>query len=97
MEPMKPMQPMKPMEPMTSGPSWWPDDLGQPSSSGGQNDMHYAFFPDSQRLAIQQGGKVTIYDSGDHRINGVSQSSGGSPEFTSQNGTVDVSELKQVK
>ena len=93
---MEPMKPMKPMEPMQSGPKWWPDDLGKPSTSGGQNDMHYAFFPDKQRLAIQKDGKVTIYDTGDHQINGVSQSSGSSPEFTSQNGTVNVKELKQV-
>ncbi len=47
MEPMKPMAPMKPMEPMkpmAKSEAWWPADLGDPSSSGSQNDMRYAFF-----------------------------------------------------
>ena len=75
-------------------------DLGRPDSSGSQNGMRYAFFPDQHRLAIDQNGKVTQYDTGDHRISGVSQSQGGSgdgsPSFTSQNGNVDLSSLKQV-
>ncbi|RZL47636.1 MAG: hypothetical protein EOP71_06065 [Variovorax sp.] len=104
MEPMKPMAPMKPMEPMKpmDPPSsdWWPEGLSNPSSSGSQNDLHYAFFPDQHRLAIQQNGKVTQYDTGDHQISGVSQqqsgSNNGSPSFTSQNGTVDLASLKQV-
>ena len=36
---------MKPMKPMDFGPAWWPEDLGKPSTSGGQNDVKYAFFP----------------------------------------------------
>jgi hypothetical protein len=95
MEPMKPMQPMKPME---SGPAWWPDDLGQPASSGGQNDVRYAFFPDHNRLAIERDGKVTLYDSGDHRIQGVSQEGGGDRPlaFTSQHGEVTLEQLRRV-
>ncbi len=38
--------------------SWWPGELGQPSSSGAQNDMRYAFFPAARRIAIQQGSTV---------------------------------------
>jgi hypothetical protein len=95
---MKPMKPMEPMKPMSGGEKWWPDDLGQPAASGSQNAMRYAFFPDKQRLLIEKDGKLTTYDSGDHRIGGVSQqgSSGTSLTFTSQNGSVDLSELKQV-
>ncbi len=96
MAPMEPMEPMKPMEPMSGGAPWWPDDLGQPSSSGAQNDMRYAFFPQKRRLLIEDGGKLTTYDSGDHRISGVSQQ--GSRErsltFTSQDGPVRLDELK---
>ena len=73
MEPMKPMKPMAPMEPMDFGPAWWPDDLGEPSSCGGQNDMRYAFFAEARRLLIQDGDKVTTYDTSDHQISGVSQ------------------------
>jgi hypothetical protein len=99
MEPMKPMKPMEPMKPMDSGPKWWPEDLGEPATSGAQNDVRYAFFPSSRRLAIQTGGKVEIYDSGDHKISGVSQQQGGggsSLAFTSQSGDVRPSDLRKV-
>ena len=106
MEPMKPMEPMKgmkPMAPMTpmsaADDSWYPQGLSNPSSSGGQNGLDYAFFPDQRRLAIRQGGAVTTYDTGDHQISGVSQQQSahaGMPSFTSQNGTVDLASLQQV-
>ena len=97
MKPMEPMAPMKPMEPMQKPAAWWPEDLGEPSSSGGQKDLRYAFFSDKHRLLIQQNGSVTTYDSGDHEIQGVSQQSGsGSPTFESQNGTVDLNRLKKL-
>ncbi len=99
MKPMKPMEPMKPMRPMSGGEAWWPDDLGQPSSSGSQNGMRYAFFPDAHRLLIEKDGQTTTYDSGDHRLSGVSQrdSRGQSLAFTSQDGSVDLDELKRVE
>ena len=101
MEPMKPMEgmkPMKPMEPMTPVEKWWPDNLGEPSTSGSQNDMRYAFFPDRHRLLIDDHGTISAYDTGDHRISGVSQqqNSGHNVAFTSQNGVVDLKALKQV-
>jgi hypothetical protein len=74
MEPMKPMETMKPMD---AGPKWWPEDLGELGTSGSQNDVRYVFFPQSHRLAIQQDGKLALYDSGDHQISGVSQQQGG--------------------
>jgi hypothetical protein len=100
-EPMKPMQPMKPMEPMKPmdfGPAWWPDDLGQPNSSGGQNGVRYAFFADAHRLVIDSDGTVSVYDSGDHRINGVSQQQGGASSlvFSSQRGDVKLDTLKKI-
>jgi hypothetical protein len=99
MKPMKPMEPMEPMKPMAGGEKWWPDDLGQPSTTGSQNGMRYAFFPESRRLLIEQGGQLTTYDSGDHRIGGVSQqdSQGQSLAFTSQHGSVKLDELQQVR
>ncbi len=95
---MKPMKPMEPMKPMAKSDPWWPKDLGEPSTSGGQNDMKYAFFPDKHRLLVFRDGKLTTYDSGDHQINGVSQeqSGSGSITFSSQTGTVSLGELKQV-
>ncbi len=97
MEPMKPMAPMKPMEPMTFE-QWCPKQLGHPSSSGGQNGIRYAFFPEARRLLIERAGELTTYDSGDHRIGGVSsqQQSGGEPSltFSSQHGSVRLDELR---
>src|SRR4051794_13191231 len=57
--------------------NWWPNELGSPSSSGGQNDSRYAYFPNPRRLAIQRNGQVTIYDTLDHSIGGVQQQQGG--------------------
>ncbi len=77
---------------------WWPEDLGSPSTSGAQNGMKYAFFPEKRRLLIEANGQVSTYDSGDHRIGGVSQADGGgqSVTFTSQNGEVDIGSLKKL-
>ena len=60
--------------------------------------MHYAYFPSSNRLAIKQGGRVSVYDSGDNQIFGVSQQQGGdqSLTFTSQYGVVRLGDLKLV-
>lgn len=79
--------------------NWWPEDLGQAASTGAQNQMRYAWFPDKARLAIDGGdGAVRIYDTGAHQIGGFSQqqSGGQSLSFTSQHGLVKLSELRQV-
>ena len=98
MEPMKPLKPMEPMKPMEATKPWWPEKLGQPSSSGGQNGLRYAFFPKAHRLAVEKDGDVTLYDSGDHEIHGVSQSQGGedSLTFSSQKGSVGLKDLKKA-
>ena len=75
---------------------WWPSDLGSPFSSGGQNNSRYAVFPN--RLAVELDGQVSIYDTLDHNIGGVSQQQGGhsSLTFNSQWGSFDVSSLPLV-
>ena len=78
---------------------WWPAELGSPSSSGGQNDARYAYFPGPRRLAIDRGGQVTLYDTLDHQIGGVQQQQGGyagSLSFSSQFGTFGVESLPVV-
>lgn len=82
----------------TSG-QWWPEDLGSPASSGSQNNTKYAIFPYKQRLAILVDGKVTVYDTQNHQVNGISQQQGGveSMTFTSQYGTVRLADLPVVK
>ena len=75
---------------------WWPDELGEPASTGAQDDTRYAAFPDARRLVVQAGGRTTVYDTGDHRISGFSQQQGGvsSATFTSQHGTVRLADLR---
>jgi hypothetical protein len=83
----------------SSSGAWWPSALGQPSSSGGQNDARYACFPETRRLAVERGGKITVYDTLDHSIGGVQQQQGvghGDLSFTSQRGTFSVASLPVV-
>ena len=88
---MKPMEPMKGIEP------WWPQELGDPSSSGSQNDMRYAFFAEQRRLLVETNGKRSTYDSGDRQITGVSQSGRGEAAvFDGPQGTVSLEELRLV-
>lgn len=78
--------------------SWWPGDLGYPASTGAQNNIRYAYFPVTRRLAIQMDGQTRVYDTGDHQIGGFSQQQGGdqSLTFTSQFGLVRVADLPLV-
>ncbi|EIE49248.1 hypothetical protein AL035_00060 [Salipiger aestuarii] len=77
----------------------WPAELGHPSSTGAQNNLRYAVFPQTRRLAIDFGGRIEAYDTGDHMISGVSQQQSGdmSLTFTSQYGTVRVADLPRVQ
>jgi hypothetical protein len=77
---------------------WWPTSLGlgMPFSSGGQNNIRYAVFPN--RLAVEVNGEVTVYDTLDNNIGGVSQQQGSdtSLTFSSQYGTISVATLPIV-
>lgn len=78
------------------GGEWWPAGLGLPSTSGSQNGRRYAYFPESRRLAIQSETGIDLYDTGDHRISGVSQSSG-SLGFTGPQGTIALDRLRRIE
>jgi hypothetical protein len=96
LEPLEPMKPMEPMRPMDPPAQWWPDGLGHPAATGSQNDLRYAYFPDSRRLAVQTRGMTKLYDTADHRISGVSQrrqNNDGGATFTSQSGDVRLEDL----
>jgi len=75
--------------------NWWPRDLGTPNAIGVQNNVRYAYFANSRRLAVKTGGDVWVYDTLDHQIGGFSQQQGmgGSITFSSQYGTVDLGRL----
>lgn len=79
----------------SSSGQWWPGDLGVPSTSGAQNSVRYAYFPATRRLAVETNGQVTVYDTLNHQIGGVSQQQGGdaSVTFTSQFGLVSLASL----
>ncbi len=78
--------------------NWWPADLGVPASTGAQNNLRYAYFPWARRLAIDVGGQISVYDTGNHQIGGFSQQQSGdqSITFTSQFGLVRVADLPRV-
>jgi hypothetical protein len=85
------------VEPGTPGSNqWWPIDLGTPFSSGAQNNTRYAVFPN--RLAVELNGQISVYDTLDHNIGGVSQQQGGNDSltFNSQWGTIGVNSLPLV-
>jgi hypothetical protein len=77
---------------------WWPAELGFPNGTGAQNQVRYAYFNQKHRLAVELHGHVTVYDTLDHQISGVSQQQGhgGSLTLTSQHGTVRISALPVV-
>ncbi len=78
--------------------NWWPTDLGNPSATGAQNAVRYAFFPEKGRLAIDNSGRVEVYDTLDHSIQGFGQQQGGgsSLTFTSQHGPVRIDSLPRI-
>jgi len=78
--------------------NWWPAELGAPAATGAQNQMRYAYFPYTRRLAVEVNGQITVYDTLDHQIGGFSQQQSGdaSITFTSQSGLVALSTLPVV-
>ena len=80
------------------GNNWWPGDLGSPSSSGSQNNIRYAFFPQTQRLVVERDGQVTVFNTLNHQISGVSQQQGGNTSltFSSQFGTISTLSLPLI-
>ena len=79
-------------------PTWYPASFGTPSTSGSQNDLRYAWFAAKRRLAVDRHGVMTLYDTGDHRIGGVSQQQGAASRlsFVSQHGDIDLDRLPVV-
>jgi hypothetical protein len=80
------------------GGDWWRSDLGVPGSTGTQNNLRYAYFPDRRRLALDVNGEVSIHDTGEHMITGFAQQQSGdqSLTFTSQHGVVRLDSLPRI-
>jgi hypothetical protein len=83
---------------MPGSSDWWPAGLGRPGAVGAQNDLRYAVFPETRRLVIDDGGIVSVYDTGNHRIFGVAQaqSTDQTLSFKSQDGLVRITDLPRV-
>lgn len=94
-----PAAPQPGFAPLTPERPWWPAGLGAPSASGGQNGVAYAYFDQPRRLLLRSGGRVAVYDTGDHRIQGVAQqqSDTRSLTFRSQHGQVALESLALVE
>jgi len=60
--------------------------------------MRYAYFPAARRLAVDAGGTVMVYDTGEHAIGGFGQQQGGdaSITLTSQFGALRLFDLPVV-
>jgi hypothetical protein len=78
---------------------WWPAELGTPSAVGGQNSFRYAVFPERRRLLIDENGDISIYDTGEHRISGISQAQAGSGSirFSGSARSVTLSDFRRVE
>jgi len=84
--------------PPQSDGGWWPAELGAATSSGAQDGMRYAYFPASNRLAVQRGDQLSLYDTDTYQIFGVSQQqgSGTSLVFSSDRGDIRLMDLPLV-
>jgi hypothetical protein len=78
---------------------WWGEAFGQLSASGSQNNIRYAYFANARRLAIKTDEGLTIYDTGDHEIHGVSQQQSWytSSSFVTQHNVVPITALRVVE
>ena len=81
--------------------AWWPLELGYPAATGAQNTERYAYFPKICRLAVEQDGRVEVYDTTGYDIRGFSQQQqnlpGGAIAFMSQRGVVRPDSFPRVQ
>jgi hypothetical protein len=77
---------------------WWPEKLGQPVTCGSQYGRRYAFFRELRRLIVESYGKLAVYHTGDLQISGICPNSSRAMSLTfySQEGLVDIDELRQI-
>jgi len=71
----------------------------QATFKGSQNDSHYTYYADENRLVIYHEGKNTSYDTTGYPLTGVQQSQNNSSKrlsFTYPGGTVSVMDLKKI-
>lgn len=80
--------------------AWWPAELGSPTASGQQDGLRYAYFAAPRRLALNNNERVSVHDTGEHRIFGIAQQQTQSQTrlcFISQIGSVTIDDLPLVE
>jgi hypothetical protein len=77
---------------------WWPEKLGEPATSGSQYGRRYAYFRELRRLIVESYGRLAVYHTGDLHISGICPNSSRAMSLTfySQEGLVDIDELRQI-
>ena len=77
---------------------WWPEKLGEPATSGSQYGRRYAYFRELRRLIVESCGRLAVYHTGNLHISGICPNSSRAMSLTfySQEGLVDVDELRQL-
>ena len=85
-------------EAAAEGESWWPATFGHATTAGSQNGIRYAYFPDKQRLLVQQGARVDAFDTAGYQIMGAGQQQGNSSTlmFATDRGSISTHELRCV-
>jgi len=72
--------------------------MGEPATSGSQYGRRYAYFSDLRRLIVESCGRLAVYHTGNLQISGICANSSRAMSLTfySQEGLVDVDELRQI-
>jgi len=65
---------------MPAGESWWPAAYGDPAGHGCQSGIRYAWFPGRRCVLVQVGSRIDCYDTADHQVRGVGQTSASSAQ-----------------
>jgi hypothetical protein len=75
-----------------------PTNVGTLPPLSSLNFLTIRVFPGTRRLAIKDGERIEIYDTGKHRIFGVAQAQSVDQTltFTSQDGLVRITDLRKV-
>jgi hypothetical protein len=65
---------------LPAGESWWPASYGHPTAHGCQSGIRYALFPGRRCVLVQVGSRIDCFDTADHKVRGVGQTSASSVE-----------------
>lgn len=96
---MESMKPIKPME-CSDGPQWCPEELGEPTATGSQGRVQYAYCRDPGRLLLREPVQFrsSIYDTGGYQIQGISQATDiASARILTDHAPLQISQVKELE